>query len=157
MSFETDMLHWETLLWSESPSGRCAKFHTVAASNNRVHPTRSFYYCLLAPHIYGVVLRAHSIRVEPRISAQRQRSDCNNIPSFLREPTDRRFFLWWLHTARPSHPDHSTILLRSECPSSKCAKLHTVVSNDEITLLLLACATGPQPEGGNRTNTPRNF
>jgi len=29
------------LLRSESPNGMCAKLRTVAASNNRVHPTRS--------------------------------------------------------------------------------------------------------------------
>jgi len=39
----------------------------MAASNNGVHPTRSLYYCLFAPIIYGVVLRAHSVRGEPRI------------------------------------------------------------------------------------------
>jgi len=55
-------------LWrSESPSGMCAKLHTVAASNNRVHMAWSLYYCLFAPHIYGVVLRAHSIGGETRI------------------------------------------------------------------------------------------
>jgi len=32
------------LLRSEGPNGKCAKLHTVAASNNRVHPTRSLYY-----------------------------------------------------------------------------------------------------------------
>jgi len=58
------------LLWllrSESPSGMCAKLDTVAASNNRVHPTRPLYYSLFALHIYGFGLRAHSIRGEPRI------------------------------------------------------------------------------------------
>jgi len=40
------------LLRSETPSGMCAKLCTVAASNNKVHPTRSLYYCLFAPHIY---------------------------------------------------------------------------------------------------------
>ena len=60
------------LLRSESPSGMCAKLRTVAASNNRVHLTRSLYYCLFAPHIYGVVHHAHSVGGEPRISAQHQ-------------------------------------------------------------------------------------
>jgi len=41
------------LLRSESPSGMCAKLHTVAANNNRDHATPSLYYCLFAPHIYG--------------------------------------------------------------------------------------------------------
>ena len=55
------------LLRSESPSGMCAKLRTVGASNNRDHRPRSFCYCLFAPHICGVVLRAHSFRGEPRI------------------------------------------------------------------------------------------
>ena len=38
------------LLRSEIPSGMCAELRTVAASNNRDHPTRSLYYCLFAPH-----------------------------------------------------------------------------------------------------------
>jgi len=33
-----------------NPSGMCAKLRTVAARNNRDHPTRSLYYCLFAPH-----------------------------------------------------------------------------------------------------------
>ena len=32
------------MLRSESPSGKCAKLHTVAASNNRDHPTRSLWW-----------------------------------------------------------------------------------------------------------------
>jgi len=56
------------LLQSKSPSGKCAKLHTVAASNNRDHPTRSLYYFLFAPHIYlGFVLRAHSLWGESHI------------------------------------------------------------------------------------------
>jgi len=50
------------LLRSEIPSGMCAKLRTVAASNNRDHPTRSLYYCLFAPHTYIFVLRAHPVR-----------------------------------------------------------------------------------------------
>ena len=59
--------HSTILLRSERPNGMCAKLSTVAASNNRVHPTRSLYYCLFAPRIYGVVPRAHSVRGESRI------------------------------------------------------------------------------------------
>jgi len=37
-----------------SPSGKCAKPYTVAASNNGDHPTRSLCYCLFAAHAsYG--------------------------------------------------------------------------------------------------------
>jgi len=52
------------VLWSASSSGMCAKLHTVAASNNRVHMPWSLYYCLFAPRIYIVVLRAHPVRGE---------------------------------------------------------------------------------------------
>ena len=45
--------HSTISLRSESSSGMCTKLHTVATSNNRDHPTRSLYYCLFAPHIYG--------------------------------------------------------------------------------------------------------
>jgi len=51
-------------LRSEIPSGMCAKFRTVAASNNRDHPTRSLHYCLIAPHTNMFVLRAHPVRGE---------------------------------------------------------------------------------------------
>jgi len=44
---------WLKLLRSESPSGKCAKLHTVAANNNRDHAPRSLSYCLFAPRIYG--------------------------------------------------------------------------------------------------------
>jgi len=44
------------LLRSESPSGMCAKLHTVAASNNRDHTPQSLYYCWFVPHVLYVVL-----------------------------------------------------------------------------------------------------
>ena len=55
------------VLRSESPSGKCAKLHSMAPSSNRHYAPRSLYYCLLAPHTCGVVLRAHSVRGETRI------------------------------------------------------------------------------------------
>ena len=58
--------HSTILLRSEIPSGICSKLRTVAASNNRDRPTRSFYYCLFAPHSYIVVLRARPVRGESR-------------------------------------------------------------------------------------------
>jgi len=42
----------------------CSKLRTVEASNNRDHTPQSLYYCFFVPHIYGVVLCAHSIRGE---------------------------------------------------------------------------------------------
>ena len=47
------------LLRSEIPSGICAKLHTVAARNNRVHMPWSLYYCLFAPRIYMVLFFTH--------------------------------------------------------------------------------------------------
>ena len=61
--------HSTILLRSESPSVMCAKLRTVAASNNRDHAPQSLYYCLFAPHISGVVLRAHPARGESHIHA----------------------------------------------------------------------------------------
>ena len=65
-------LQYWLLLQSESASGKCAKLHTVAASNNRasrnrVHMPWSLFYCLFAPHIYIVVLRAHPVLGESHI------------------------------------------------------------------------------------------
>ena len=56
--------HSTILLRSEIPSGMCTKLRTVAASNNRDHPTRSLYYCLFAPHAYVFVFRAHPVHGE---------------------------------------------------------------------------------------------
>ena len=51
---------------------------------------------------------------------------------FTMNRTDPTFFVWRLNFARPSHPGHSTILLRSEIPSSVCAKLRTVAASINI-------------------------
>jgi len=51
----------------------CAKLRTVAASNNRVHPTRSLHYCLFAPTVGGVVLRADPVRAESHIQRNANR------------------------------------------------------------------------------------
>jgi len=59
-----DRRHSTLVLRPEIPSGMCAKLRTVAASNNRDHQTRSLYYCLIAPHTYIFVLRAHPVRGE---------------------------------------------------------------------------------------------
>jgi len=55
------------VLRSESPSGKCAKLHTVAASNNRDNQTiHSSIAC--SRHIYmGAVLLAHPVRGESHI------------------------------------------------------------------------------------------
>ena len=59
--------HWEDvnrhtrsiLLWSEIPSGMCAKLRTVAASNNRVYMPWSLYYYLFVPPICMVLFYTH--------------------------------------------------------------------------------------------------
>ena len=57
---------------------------------------------------------------------------------FTTNRTNRKFFVWRLNSPWPSHPGHSTILLRSEIPSSICAKLrqsfHVAIS------LTIACS-----------------
>jgi len=53
------------LLQSESPSGKCAKLHTLISAELPRHD-HSIIAC--SRHIYmDVVLRAHSVRDEPRI------------------------------------------------------------------------------------------
>ena len=81
-----------------------------------------------ATYMCGVVLHAHPVRGESHLK-QHHRRGCNNIPSFLQQ-TNRTFFVWRLTLARPSHPSHSTILLRSEIPSGMCAKLRTVAASN---------------------------
>ena len=64
---------------------------------------------------------------------------------FTMNRTDR-VFLWRLHTARPPHSGHSTILLRSEILSGICAKLCTVATinnRDHLTRSLYFCMFAP--------------
>ena len=91
-----------------------------------------------ATYMCGVVLHAHPVRGESHLK-QHHRRGCNNIPSFLQQ-TNRTFFVWRLTLARPSHPSHSTILLRSEIPSDMCAKLRTVAaSNNRVHMPWTLC------------------
>ena len=72
-----------TISWKQSPSGKCAKLHTAAASNNRVHVSKSLYYCLFAPHIYmGVVFRAHPVRGESHIQRNANREVATTSPFY---------------------------------------------------------------------------
>ena len=74
----------EEVLRSENPSDKCAKLRTVAASNNRDHPTRSLYYCLFAPHTYIFVLRAHPVRGE----SHNQRNTTGEVATAVRQLKD---------------------------------------------------------------------
>jgi len=71
------------VLQLENLSGKCAKLHTVAASNNRDHMSWSLYYCLFAPHIYGCYSLGTSHSWWIAHSTQHQPKGYNNIPSFL--------------------------------------------------------------------------
>ena len=81
-------------------------------------------------------------------SMQRHQRGCNNIPSFLQWTAPiARFFVWRLNSARPPHPGHSTILLRSEILSGMCAKLRTVAASnnrDHLTRSLYYCLFAPR-------------
>ena len=58
------------------------KLHTVAASNNRDHPTRSLYHCLFTSHrlVCCSLRTSHSWWIA--LSMQHRLRGCNNIPSF---------------------------------------------------------------------------
>ena len=47
------------MLWSEIPSGICARLRTVAASNNRVIMACELCCCLFVPHICMVLFFTH--------------------------------------------------------------------------------------------------
>jgi len=82
---------------SESPSGKCAKLHTVAASNSRDHMPWSLYYCLFAPHIHGCCSSRTSRSWWIAHSTQRQPRRCHNsLFSSLRCPLLDWFVRTWV-------------------------------------------------------------
>jgi len=113
------------VLRSKGTGGKCAKFHAVAASNNKDHLTWLLYYCLFAPHIFVCCSSRTSRLWWIALSTQHQLRGCNNIPRL-----QWMFFLWRLHLAPPSHPGQRATLLWLENPSSKCAKVHTVAASN---------------------------
>ena len=62
---------------------RCTKLHTVAATNNRDHPTRSLYYCFFTSHICLCCSLRTSHLWWIALSMQHLLRGCNNVPSFL--------------------------------------------------------------------------
>ena len=74
------------VLRSESSRGKCAKLHTVTASNNRDHAMRSLYYCLFTPHIFVCCSSRASRSWRIAHFIQRQMEGCKNIPYYLQEP-----------------------------------------------------------------------
>jgi len=125
----------------------CKASHSVSKQQQRSPYAITLLLFVRATCIYGCCSSRTSRSWWITYSMQRQRRGCNNMPSLSQQTTPIiHSFLQSLLLARPSHPGHSTILLRSESLSGKCAKLHTVAANnnrspDEITLLLLVCIT----------------
>jgi len=73
---------------------------------------------------------AHPVRGESHIQRNDNREVSTTSYPFCNEPHRSHIFLWSLHQTRHSHPGHSTVLMRSESPSGKCAKLHTVAASN---------------------------
>jgi len=130
----------------KSPRGMCAKLRTMAASNNRVHPTRSLYYCLFTPHIYIIVLRAHPIRGESHNQRNATGEVATTSPPFYNEP-HRSYVL--LCEGWTQHNLHILVTAPFYCdrksPRGMCAKLCTVAGSNKSScawsLLLLVRAT----------------
>jgi len=57
-------LDWVALNVRFTTNDKCAKLHTVAASNNRDHTWRSLHCCLFMPHISGCCF-SHTSRSFP--------------------------------------------------------------------------------------------
>jgi len=116
-------------LWQHATMKFTRRDHSIIACSCRIY--------------MGVVLRAHSVRGELRIqrNANGEVACCNNSLFFTTNRTDRTFFLWRLHLARPSHPSHSTIFVAIGRPerqvrkASHCGSKQQSRSPDEITLL----------------------
>ena len=62
----------------------------MAASNNTDHAPQSLYYCLFAPHICGVVVRAHPVRGESHIQRNANGEVATLLPK-LRSETGSGF------------------------------------------------------------------
>jgi len=133
----------------------CANLRTVAASNNRDHArnlssrtlvimfnrshvnigkayTSQSLLLLLAraTHIMVLCFTHIPFVVNHTINATPPERLQQHPLLFTTNRTDRTFFVWRLTLARPSHPGHSTILLRSEIPSGMCAKLRAVAASN---------------------------
>jgi len=117
----------------KNSQAKCAKLHTVAASNNRDHPTRSLYSCLFTSYIFVCCSLRTSHLWRIALPTQHQLRGCNNF-LFAVNRIYRTFFLKSFHMAPPSHPGQNTILLRLESPGGKYAKLHTVAASNSRDL-----------------------
>ena len=100
-------------------------------SITRDYTPRPLYYCLFMPHICMVLFFMHILFVVNHTINVTPPERLQQHPLlFTTNRTDHTFFAWRLNSARPSHPGHSTMLLRSEIPSGMCEKLCTVAASN---------------------------
>jgi len=113
---------------------RCTLVVTFNGSQvniGRASTPRSLYYCLFAPHICMALFFTHiPFVVNHTITATPPERLQQHPLLFTANCTDRTFFVWRLNSARPSHPGHSTILMRSEIPTGICAKLRPAAASN---------------------------
>jgi len=102
--------------WQQATIEITRRDHYIIACSRHIH------IFLFFAHIPFVV--NHTINAAPPERLQQ------HPLLFTTNHTDRTFFVWRLNSTRPSYPDHSTILLRSEIPSGMCAKLRTVAASN---------------------------
>jgi len=74
-------VNFDTIVAVGKPKQQVHKSSHCGNKQQQSSPTRSLDYCLFAPHIYGVVLRAHSTRGEPRI----QRNASGEVATLSRD------------------------------------------------------------------------
>jgi len=84
--------------------------------------SRHMYVVLFFAHIPFAVIHTFNATTAERLQ--------QHPLLFTTNRTNRTLYMWRLHRAWPQHPGHSTILLRSESPSGKCAKLRTVAASN---------------------------
>ena len=90
-------------------------------------------------YIYNGVIQLIRYAYPVRGESHNQRNTTGEVattsPPFYNEPHRCTFLVWRLNSARPPHPGHSNILLRSEIPIGMCRNLRTVAAtNVEIML-----------------------
>jgi len=117
-------------LRSQCPSGMCAKLRTVAAINNSDHAPQSLYYCLFAPRLCGVVLRAHPVRGESHIQGNANGEVATTSPRFYNEPHPSHvlFVEAASGTTFTSWSQHHFVA--TEIPSGMCAKFRNVAASN---------------------------
>ena len=114
-----------------SPRPLVVTFNGSPDNIGRASTPRSLYHCMFAPHIWMMLFFTHIPLVGNHTFNATPPERLQQHPLlFTTNRTNRTFFVWRLNSARPSHPGHSTILLRSEIPSGMCAKLRTVAARN---------------------------